>query len=593
MTLEMPRLGAGSVRGEVAMLHSGTSIFLKIRRQLTGAFLWALFLSAGTNILMLTSPLYMMQIFDRVLTGRHEETLVMLSLIAFGAYATYGLLDWARNQLMARAGSWFENALSETVIRAGLQSTLAGRPVGGQAIRDLGQVRSVIAGRALLPFFDLPWAVGFLLLLFALDPLMGGYALLSAFVLAILAVLGEWSARSANKRFQQSKAQTEQWASQAIDQAEVVVALGMQDNLLSRYKDKAASSCRDHLSALLRSEGFGAMARSGRQMAQVGIMALAAWLMLQGELSPGLVIGGALLLARALAPIDGFIGSWQQLVQGRAALARLKAVLDGYNEAVLSEPPAPRAALVLNNLHKRAPGQASGFLLQGIGLQLDAGEALGVMGPSGAGKTTLCRLLAGVMIPEIGEVRLDGARLDQWPAGRLGPYIGYLPQEVGLPPATIAETISRLAPQPDLEAVYAAAKLADAHEMILGLPKGYDTPVGVGGVSLSGGQKQRVGLARALYGNPVLVVLDEPDAHLDTEGGRALFDAITHLKQRGVTVILTSHRPVVLKAVDKVMVMADGKVSRLGPRDEVLLELTGRGQQQRTIGLQKTGGQAQ
>jgi ATP-binding cassette, subfamily C, type I secretion system permease/ATPase len=540
-------------------------------------------LSAGINILSLTSSIYMMQLFDRVMTGRHEETLVLLTAIALAAYVAFGFLDWSRNQIMSRAGAWAERQLAGATIVAGLRMTLVGQPVGAQGIRDLAQVRQVVGGRALFAFLDLPWALIFFAILFALNIWLGIYAMISAAIIAGLAIIGERSARALQRRNGDRQAEVGRWVDQAVGQAEAVHALGMRSNLLARHRSKMIESHGEGEQTAARIESFAAAARAARQIAQLGIMALAAFLLLQGKLSPGLVIAGSILLARALSPIDILISSWQQIVGGWAAYSRLRILLEAADgsDAARTEPPAPDAELTVVGVHKRLPDSVSGYLLRNIGFSLTGGQALGVLGDSGSGKTSLCRVLTGISVPEIGEIRLAGARLDQWPPDGLGVHLGYLPQDVGLPPATVAETIARLAPTPDMDEVYRAAEAADAHALIMRLPQGYDTPIGAGGVPLSGGQRQRIGLARALFGDPVLLVLDEPDAHLDAEGSRALARTVDSAKARGAIVVLVSHRLVMLRSVDQIIVLKEGRVADLGPRDEVLSKLRRRDEDQK------------
>ena len=554
--------------------NPGVRVLNAIRSRVWTALGCAFLLSAGLNILMLTSPIYMMQLFDRVMSGRHEETLFLLTGIALFAYMAWGLLDWARNLLMRQAANWLERELSASALRAGLQASVSGLPAGAQGIRDLDQIKAVFGGRALYPFLDLPWAGLFFLILFVVDVWVGIFATGVAILLVLLAVCGEWFARKPLRESLNRQAEVRQWADQSINQAEVVHALGMRESLIGRYYDRMQAAHRDNQVATRWAETFGALARTIRQMSQVGVMALAGWLLLQGEMSPGLVIGGSIIMARALAPLDSLVQSWQQLIGGWVAYRRFQELLEKHlEEGAGTELPAPQARIQIANLHKRRPGSATEFLLKGVTFDLEAGDCLSVIGASGSGKTTLCRCLAGVIRPEMGEVRLDGARLDQWDPEKLGPHIGYLPQDVGLPPATVAETIARLAAEPDMEAVYAAAKQANAHDLILSLPLGYDTPVGAGGLALSGGQRQRVGLARALYGDPVLIILDEPDAHLDMDGSRELSETIQQLSEAGAIIVQVSHRPNFIRETNKVLVMAAGTVADFGPARDVMTRL--------------------
>ncbi|MCG8434434.1 MAG: type I secretion system permease/ATPase, partial [Gammaproteobacteria bacterium] len=514
---------------------------------------------------MLTAPLFMMQVFDRVLTGRQVETLFLLTVIALVAFLVYGGMDWARNQVMFRAGAWFEKQLAGDVIVSGLSGSLKGAPIGAQGLRDLNRVRDMIAGRALFPFLDLPWGCLFFLILFAMHVWLGVYAVISAVIILVIAITGEWFSRQPIRNRSDMQVKTNQWVDQAINQSEAIHALGMRANLIDRYRQQMLASHKTGCLASIYTDSFGSAARTVRQVAQLGIMALAAWLLLLGEITPGIVVAGAILLARALAPFDILIASWYPLVNGWAAFRRLEAVLrENQSNASGTEPPAPTARLTVQNVHKALTGKRQGYLLKSLEFSLEAGQAVGIMGPSGAGKTSLAQTLVGLLPPDLGDVRLDGACLDQWSPDSLGRYLGYLPQDVGLPPATVAETIARLETTPDMEMVFAAAKAAGAHEMILRMPDGYDTKIGSDGLRLSGGQRQRIGLARALFGDPVLIVLDEPDAHLDMEGVQALVNAIQQAKKRGAMVVLVSHRPGMLQAVDKIIVMKKGKIAEIG-----------------------------
>ncbi len=546
-------------------------------RRLLPVCVWATVLSAGINVLMLTGVLFMLQLFDRIIPSRRIETLILLVLMATVAYAVWGGLDWARSRLMARAVEWLEHKLASATVLAGTRSHLAGVPTGAQGLRDLQLIRGFIGGRPAMAFFDAPWAFIFFVALWFMHPYLLIYAVVVVLMLIGLTVAGEYLTRRSQDKVQKLQLTSQRWVEAAINQAEAVTAMGMQQNLLSHYQNDAAATRKasDQVSRWL--EAITSLSKTMRQMAQTGIMAYGAWLMIDGQVSPGVVIGGSILLGRAMMPIDQLTGSWRQLMAVRTAWGRLDELLKKTGtEKELTELPVPNARMSVSRLSARASSDKNvNWLLRDVAFNLEAGQALAVIGPSGAGKTSLCRVLAGLIHPEIGEVRLDGARLDQWHSDALGVHIGYLPQNVGLPPATVAQTIARLEEKPDVQDIHRAAMAAGAHEMILSLPKGYDTPVGAGGVPLSGGQQQRIGLARALYRDPVFLILDEPDAHMDQAGEQSLQTAIEEAKARGAIVIITAHRPSMLRCVDTILLLQNGKIQQFGPRDAVLKSLQG------------------
>ncbi|RED43349.1 type I secretion system permease/ATPase [Aestuariispira insulae] len=546
-------------------------------RMLISVFICAVILSAFMNILMLTSPIFMMQIFDRVLTGRHLETLILLTLIAAAALMTFGGLDWARNQLMARIGASIQRDLAPRVLKASIQNRIRTGADGGQAMRDLGTVRQLLGGKTLFPFLDAPWSLIFFILLWLIHPWMGIYAVICAVTLMLCAILSNLASRSLNRKTQKEQMAAQHWVDLAVNESEAISALGMQSSLVQRYLDRLHKLHDGLHRSENRIEIIGSGARTLRQMAQIGIMTVAAYLLLQDELSQGVVIASSILLARALAPMELMITQWQPLLNGLSALKRVMQLLAGYrDDAEKTCPPTPKTRLGIQQMGLRKPDRQGGFLLRDINIKAERPEIFGIMGPSGAGKTCLCRALAGVAVPELGEIRLDGARLDQWPADDLGRHIGYMPQDVGLPPASVAETIARLSQDPDMDKVYAVAQRVEAHDFIMQLPNGYDTRIGAEGFPLSGGQRQRIGLARALYGDPVMIVLDEPDAHLDTESAQILARVIHAEKQRGAIIFLVSHRPAMLQVTDKLIIMSDGCVTKQGNSREILTELKNR-----------------
>lgn len=550
--------------------------FDKTVRPLKVGFLWTALFSAFVNLLMLVSPIFMMVVFDRVLSSRRLETLVLLTVIAVLAFVTYGLLEWVRGRILARSGAWLEDTLARPTLMAALAARLRGTPGTGQGVRDLQQVRTFISAPTLFPFFDAPWVPIFLAALWLLHPLIGIFATSMAVILLIIGLIGELSSRKHQAQTMERVIVAQRHVDAAIEQSEAVTALGMRQPLADRWDTARHEASEMQRGLNERGALITGTAKGLRQMVQIGVLALGAYLVLQGQLTPGGMIAASILLGRALAPIDQSITAWRGFMTARLAWRRLKPLLIGAPGEKQSLPlPAPKGRISANQLAYRPPEakSADAFLLHGISFALETGEALGIVGPSGAGKSTLCRMVAGLYPPTMGTVRFDGASLDQWDPDLLGAHIGYLPQDVGLPPATVAETIARLT-EADPEKVVEAATKAGAHELVVGLPAGYETLVGVGGVPLSGGQRQRIGLARALFGDPAVVILDEAAAHLDQEGEQALQRAITGLKERGATILLIAHRPSLVRHMDKLLVLQQGRMTKFGGRDEVLGAIT-------------------
>jgi len=541
------------------------------------ALWWALLLSLGINLLMLTTPLFMMQVFDRVMSSRSEETLYLLGIMALVALVFWGALEWTRSRLMIQAAHWWTQKLEPLTLTNSLQANLSGANVGGQGIRDLQSVSNYIASRGLIAFFDTPFAVLFFCVLWMLHPALGWYAVISMLVIMLITVVGELMSRKIQQHSQSMNIESQRWIEMALTQAEVIAGLGMRNNLAHHHQRQARETreCADQATRWLELSSW--TGRTVRQISQAGIMALGAWLMIAGSISPGAVIAASILLSRALAPVDQLSGTWKQFMMARVAWTRLSTLL---NQPRQNDPatslPVPKENIVANKVSVREPNTAdSRWLLREVSFSMSKGNVLAVLGASGAGKTTLCRIATGIIKPSFGEVCLDGARLDQWQEDVLGSHMGYLPQDVGLASATIAETISRLAQTPDDEKLHRAAMAAGAHQLILSMPQGYDTPIGPGGVPLSGGQVQRIGLARALYGDPALLVLDEPDAHLDPMGEKALQVAVMKAKDRGAMIILTAHRSPLLSCADYLLVLESGQVKHFGPKDAVLQALNG------------------
>ncbi len=525
------------------------------------------------NVLMLAPSLYMLQVYDRVLNSRNETTLLMLSLILAGLYLLYAALEWVRSMVLVRVGVRLDLALDGRVFNAAFERNLrSGGGNAAQALGDLQVVRQFLTGNGLFAFFDAPWAPIYLLVITAFHPLLGVVALVGTLLLVALAWLTNRVTHPPLAEAQRLAAHSSSQINNHLRNAEVIESMGMLDNLRDRWFAKHVSMLRLQAQASDRAGVLSALTRFLRMLLQSLMLGLGAWLVLDNKLTGGMMIAGSILAGRALAPVELAIGTWRGFLSARDAYGRLEELLRQFpvREAGLELPP-PTGLVAVEGVTAVPPGTRR-TVLSNLSLQIPAGQAIGVIGPSGAGKSSLARLLVGVWPAAAGVVRLDGADIFRWEKAQLGPYIGYLPQDVELFEGTIAENIARFG-EVDSTKVVEAAQRAGVHELILRFPDGYDTQIGVGGAVLSGGQRQRIGLARAMYGDPVLVVLDEPNSNLDDMGEAALVAAIRDLKQAGRTVVLITHRTNVLAAVDALLVLRDGALVLYGPRDEVMARL--------------------
>lgn len=531
--------------------------------------------SAAVNLLLLTGPLFMLQVYDRVLVSRSQETLLALFLLVILMFGAMGLLDDLRGRVMRRMSARFQSQIEARVFAAALQRAAikSDDPCAATALRDLDSVGRLLGAPVFFALFDIPWSVMFFGAIFVFHNWLGLLAIAGGAILIGVTLLNQ--ALTAEKTLLASAAQilAERLADQLRNEAEAIQSLGMRSAAFRRWCDARKRAGAATLTSADLGSSFLGFIRTFRLFLQSAMLALGAWVVLRGEMSGGAMIAGSILMGRALTPIELAVNGWPIVIRGRQGWQRLSQLLSSVPpEQDLTPLPRPRARLKAHALTMVPPGGQSATL-HGVSFALTSGQALGVIGPSGAGKSTLARLLCGLWPPTAGMIRLDGAPLDQFSPDVLGGLIGYLPQRVTLFDGTIAENIARLAPQPDPAQIISAAQRAGAHQMILDLPDGYDTRVTQSGGSLSGGQIQRIGLARAFYGNPVLLVLDEPNASLDNAGSVALNLAIRTMKAAGGAVIIMTHRPAAIAECDMLLVLEDGRRRAYGPRDEVLRSL--------------------
>lgn len=530
--------------------------------------------TAFINLLMLVPSVYMLQVYDRVLPSRNEITLLMLTLIMLGMFAMMSLLEYIRSMVVICISNQLDMRLNTRVYTAVYEANIKnGSSDAGQMLNDLTNLRQFLTGSALFTFFDVPWFPVYLSVIFLFNPWLGLFALLGALLLISLAVINEFVSKKPLAEASKLSIVSGNLASTNLRNAEVIEALGMLPNLRHRWFDLHQQFLSSQRIASERSGRVSAVTKFVRMSLQSLVLGLGGWLAIDGHITPGMMIAGSILMGRTLAPIEQVINVWKSYSAARLSYDRLVRLLETYPQRSTGMSlPRPEGVVSVEGVSATPPGSSEAVVLHNVSFGIQPGDVLGIIGPSASGKSTLARVLVGVWPVSEGTVRLDNSDIYQWDKSELGPYIGYLPQDIELFAGTIAENIARFN-DIDSEKVIEAAKLAGVHELILRFPDGYNTVLGSSGVGLSGGQKQRIGLARALYGIPSLVVLDEPDSSLDDAGKKALDQAITSLRRRNKTVILITHRTSLLSMPSKLLLLVNGNVNAFGPTQQVLQRL--------------------
>lgn len=547
----------------------------KLVKQAKRPLLWAAVFSFAANMLMLAMPIYSLQVLDRVISSFNFNTLLMLTIVALGALAFYGLFMAVRGVVLARLSDWLNAVLSPRLMALAVENSAVGIPASaGQMQRELQMLRGFLSGNGMASLFDAPWSIIFIITIYLINPVLGFVSLAGAFLLLAFGIIVEISTKKAVDDATELTNRNMRFADSSSRNAEAVEAMGMLPSLISLWQEHSVRVQELTATSGDRSNILLSLSRFVRMSLQVAVIGMGAWLSLHNELTVGGMIASSILMGRALAPFENAIGTWKQLILARDSYNRLDNTLtDVPRLRGTMNMPSPDGTLQVEQL-VYSPPMAKAPILKSIGFSLKAHESLGIIGPSAAGKSTLARLLMGILPPSHGSVRLDGVDIFHWNREDLGKYVGYLPQNVELFPGTIRDNIARMEPNANDDDIIAAAQFAGCHEMILRLPQGYETEFNERMLSLSPGQRQRIGLARALYKKPSFVVLDEPNANLDGEGEQALRDTIIRMKQEGITFILVAHKPSIVMAVDKILMLQAGMIKDFGLREEVLSKYT-------------------
>lgn len=537
-------------------------------------FKYTLIFGCIINILMLATPIYSMQVLDRVISSSNTDTLLLLTLVILLAIGLLGLLQIARSLAVNMMGNWFEQTLSSKLLSNSVKLSLTNKATGSQQLRDLQTIKTFLTSPALISILDIPWAIIFLIVLFMIHVYMGLLTVLGGAILVIMAVITDKTTKplheASNEQFIVSMRQVEQ----ATRNAEVIEVMGFLPSIISNWQ--GINNRLQELQSLVNSRQtiLSEVTKFIRMVLQILVTGLGAYLVLQHEMSVGAIIACSSLSGRALAPFEGAVNSLKGMINSRKAYQRLEAALENFDKThgQRMSLPAPDGKISVENIYF-SPQGAQKHIIKGMTFTLNAGETLAIIGPSASGKTSLAKLLVGVWIPQVGMIRIDNANLNDWNKEELGKYVGYLPQDIELFGGTVRQNIARMDDNAKDEDVLHAANLVGVHDLILQLPKGYDTDIGADGGILSGGQKQRIGLARAFYGDPKILILDEPNANLDSFGEAALSLALTRAKEQKITTIIISHRTSILSAADKILAVKDGAVAMFGPKEEVLEKL--------------------
>ncbi len=526
------------------------------------------------NLLMLSTSLYSMQVLDRVLSSGNIHTLMMLTIVIVFALALLGLIQAARSFAMNKMGTWFENKLSSIVFSNSIKLSVESKAMANsQQLRDLQTIKTFLTSPSLVSIMDLPWAIIFIIVLFILHTALGALALIAGSVLVIFGIVAERVTKPLlemnNENFIKSMRQVDQ----TTRNAEVIQVMGMENDVISSWQNMNEEVQKTQNLVTKRQAVFTEITKFFRLVIQISVTAVGAYLVTLGQITSGVIIASSSLVGRALTPFEMAINSWKMFIGARKSYERLQRSFARYvDDSNKMSLPKPDGNIDVENVYYAPPGVQK-HILKGVSFSISQGDVLAIIGASASGKTTLAKLLVGVAHPNIGTVRVDGASLRDWKKEELGPNLGYLPQDVELFSGSIKDNIARMQKNPKSDNVVVAAQLAGVHDMILQLPQGYDSSVGIDGSNLSGGQKQRVGLARAFYGDPKIIVLDEPNASLDTQGEEALMMAIGVAKEKNITTVIISHKTSILSAVDKILIMKDGMVAAFGSKEEIIKKM--------------------
>jgi PrtD family type I secretion system ABC transporter len=560
-------------------MQPNNNILKAALRQCSSKLLIVIFFGFFINLLMFVAPLHMLQMYDRVLVSRSEVTLIVLTLLAIGLLMVYGVLDGVRSRLMTRIGLQFDESMSDRMLNMVFDIAVRRPSITSpqQLIRDVDSVRDFIGGQAIIAISDAPWVPIFIAVCFILHPVLGFISLFGAILVFALAASNEWLTKEKLSEANRLWIKTSNQAAVSLKNSEIVKALGMIPGIKNSWTDNRNRALGHQSTASDRAGAIIACSRFIRMGLQVVILAAGGYLAINDEITPGTMIAASIIMGRALAPVEMAVAQWRNFIGVRDAYKRINDMVDNYPSGPdeVMELPPPVASISLESIYVVAPEQpVSNLIIRDLSLNFVPGTITAIIGPSGCGKSSLVRAIVGVWATVRGAVRIDGAKIENWRSEKLGPYVGYMPQDVELFGGTVAQNICRFQDVNSQE-IIAAAQKAGVHELVLKLPDGYDTNIGTGGQALSGGQRQRIALARALYMSPRIIVLDEPNSNLDSAGEKALADAMIGAKNSGATVIVVSHRPSLLSSADNIAVLNQGQLVKVGPRDQILSELGG------------------